>query len=176
MNRFERAADQATNVCQEVIYMCTGEYAKHKGTEVYRVLFVDEHQSCRALMAQAIGNQLAQPKFIFVSAGLDPQPTDPKTTNFLASRGIEDTRTSLLPVDHVPNFDHYDLIVALADSARSVFPPPPTKTVCLDWSIRDPSSVTGSDEEVQAAYERAYEYLRSHITDLVEAILGDEPR
>src|SRR6478672_8445923 len=48
--RFERVSDQAKNICEEVLYMCTGEYAKHRGTEVLRVLFVDKGNSCRSQM------------------------------------------------------------------------------------------------------------------------------
>jgi len=58
VNRFERVADQAKSIAQEVLYACTGEYTKHRGTEVYRVLFVDEHNSCRSQMAEGIGNAL----------------------------------------------------------------------------------------------------------------------
>ena len=57
--------------------MCTGEYAKHPGAEMFRVLFVDEHNSCRSQMAEAIAQALGQPKFIFSSAGLDPRRDRP---------------------------------------------------------------------------------------------------
>ena len=40
--RFERVADQARNVCMEVLYMCTGELAKHPDADTIRILFVDE--------------------------------------------------------------------------------------------------------------------------------------
>jgi hypothetical protein len=33
--------------------------------------------------------------------------------------------------------------------------------------------VHGNAEEVRAAYEETYQFLRGHIHDLVEAILGD---
>src|SRR6185503_7315016 len=45
--RIERVSDQAKNICEEVLYICTGESYKHQGTEVIRVLFVDLHNSCR---------------------------------------------------------------------------------------------------------------------------------
>jgi len=64
--------------------------------------------------------------------------------------------------------------VALAPEARSVFPPPPTKCVCLDWSVRDPSRTEGNSDAVQAVFEETYQFLHAHIRDLVEAILGDE--
>jgi phosphate transport system protein len=174
VNRFERVADQAKSICQEVLYACTGEYAKHRGTEVYRVLFVDEHNSCRSQMAEGVGNSLGQPKFIFASAGLDPWRMDPATVTFLRDKGIDISRAVPRAVNQVPNADHYQVIVALADQARKIFPPPPTKVVCLDWSTTDPSTVHGSTDEVRAAYEATYQFLRSHLQDLVEAILGDE--
>jgi phosphate transport system protein len=173
-NRFERVADQAKSICQEVLYICTGEYTKHLGTEVFRVMFVDEHNACRSQMAEAIGNSLGQPKFIFGSAGLDPWRPDKTAITFLREKGIDISRSTSRSVEQVPNVDHYQVIVALAEEARRVFPAPPTKVVCLDWSIQDPSKVTGTAEQIRAAYEETYGFLRAHIQDLVEAILGDE--
>jgi phosphate transport system protein len=176
VNRFERAADQAKAICQEVLYVCTGEYIKHQGTEVYRVLFVDEHNACRSQMAEGIGNTLGQPRFIFTSAGLDPWRIDEQTLTFLGDKGVDISRHTPKSVEQVPHLDHYQIIVAVAESARKVFPPPPTKAVCLDWSVKDPSQEKGTPAEVRAAYEETYQFLRSNIQDLVEAVLGDESR
>ena len=69
---------------------------------------------------------------------------------------------------------HYQVIVALAPESKKAFPKAPTKVVCLDWSVEDPSKVTGSPAEIKAAYESTYQFLHSHIQDLVEAVLGDK--
>ena len=63
---------------------------------------------------------------------------------------------------------------ALAQEAQKIFPRPPTKTVCLDWSVSDPSQVRGADAEIRAAYEETYQFLRAHIRDLIEAVLGEQ--
>lgn len=173
VNRFERVADQAKSICQEVLYMCTGEYLKHTGSDVFRLLFVDEHNSCRSQMAEAIGNSLGQPKFIFASAGLERQAIDPRTLAFLREKGLDSSRQSSKAIDQIPHLDHYQIIVALAKAAERVFPPPPTKAVCLDWSLRDPSKVEGTEAEIRLAYQEAFDYLQAHIQDLVEAVLGD---
>jgi len=172
--RFERVSDQAKNICEETVYMCTGEYAKHKGAEASRILFVDEHNSCRSQMAEGIANSLGRPQFIVSSAGLDPRPVDPTTLSFLKEKGIDITRQSSKAVAQVPNLEHYHIIIALAQDAQKVFPRPPHKTVCLDWSVPDPSMVKGTAAEIRAAYERAYQEIRAHIHDLVEAIVGDK--
>jgi phosphate transport system protein len=173
VNRFERVGDQAKSICQEVLYMCTGEYLKHSGSDIYRLVFVDEHNSCRSQMAEAIGNALGQPKFVFASAGLEMRPIDPTTIAFLKEKGIDISRHSSKGLDQIPHLDHYQIIVALAKEAQRVFPPPPTKAVCLDWAVRDPSAVKGTTAEVRAAYQETYDFLAAHVQDLVEAVLGD---
>lgn len=172
--RFERVADQAKSICQEVIYMCTGEDTRHKGAEVYRLLFVDEHNSCRSQIAEAIGSALDQPQFVFSSAGLDPSPIDPATVRFLREKGLDISRQNSKRIDQVPNLEHYHIIVGLDKEVQKVLPPPPRKTVYLDWSIPDPSQLQGTAEQIHAAYEFAYENLRANIHDLVEAVLGDK--
>jgi arsenate reductase len=152
--------------------MCTGEYSKHKGSEVLRILFVDRHNSCRSQMAEAIARTLEKPNLLFSSAGLRPQPIDPRTVDFLAKKGVEMAQQAPKSVEQVPNLDHYQILIALDPEARKVFPSPPTKTVTLDWALNDPSEVKGTPEEVRAAYEEAYRFIHLNLQTLVEAILG----
>jgi phosphate transport system protein len=174
VNRLERVADQAKSICQEVLYMCTGEYLKHAGAEIIRVLFVDDDNSCLSQMAEAIGNSLDQSRLVFSSAGLHRKPIAPDTRSFLGEKGLDVSGRIAKEVGQVPHLDHYQIVVALSTSARRVLPQPPTKAVCLDWSMPDPSSVRGSAEQVRAAYERAYGFLLDQVRDLVEAVVDDQ--
>ena len=171
--RLERVSDQAKNICEEVLYICTGESYKHQGTEAMRVLFVDEDNACRSQMAEGIANVLNQPSFVFASAGLDPRPIDPATVKFLKDKGIDISRQTSRSVQQVPNLEHYQVMIALAPEARRAFGAAGTKTINLDWTVPDPCKVQGSPAEVQAAYQKAYQSLFDQIQDLVEAILGD---
>jgi len=171
---FERVSDQAKEICTEVLYMCTGKYSRHQAPEASRLLFVDVHNSCRSQIAEAIANSLRQPHFIFTSAGLDPTTMDPGTVRFLSQKGLDSSGQTSKSIGQISNLEHYDVIVALAKEAEKIFPPPPTKTVCLDWSVRDPSKVKGTEAEVRAVYEDTYQFLHAHIQDLVEAVLGDK--
>ncbi|MDZ7290009.1 MAG: phosphate signaling complex protein PhoU [candidate division KSB1 bacterium] len=175
-SRFERVADQACNICEEVLYMCTGEYIKHKGAEVFRMLFVDDSNACVSQMAEGIANALNQPKFVFSSAGISPRAIDPNTVRFMMDKGIDISRQTSKYLNQIPNLDHYQVIVALCKEAEVAFPPAPTKTVSIEWEVQDPSKVEGSEEEVGAAYEKTFQYLDTHIRDLVQAILGDEKK
>ncbi|MGC8742716.1 MAG: phosphate signaling complex protein PhoU [Verrucomicrobiia bacterium] len=169
--RWERVSDQARNICMETIYMCTGGYAKHPGAEAFRILFVDEHNSCRSQMAEAIANSLNQPRFIFASAGIEPNPVEARTIEFMKSKGHDISRVIPKSIIQIPNLEHYNVIIALSPEVRKAFPQKPRKTVFIDWSVNDPSKVEGSPNEVLKAYEEVYNFLKSHIQDLIHAIL-----
>lgn len=174
LNRFERVADQAKNICQDVLYLCTGEYVKHLGSDVYRVLFVDESNTSISQVAEAIGNSLNLPMFIFSSAGLERKSVDPETMNFLRSKGLDVARQSAKAIGQIPYLEQYQIIVALSRDAQSVFPRPPTKVVCLDWSGVQPTLEGIRSEDFEAGLERTYQFLMDQIRDLVEAVLVDE--
>ena len=171
--RFERVSDQAKNICEETLYMVTGEYQKHAGGDTWRVLFIDEHNACRSPMAEGIANSLGQPKFIFASAGLDPKPVDPVTVAFLKDKGVDISRIAPRSVEAVPNLESYQIIVALAKEAKRAFPVK-TKSICLDWSIPDPSKASGSPAELKKVYQETYQNLHLQIQDLAEGILADK--
>lgn len=171
--RLERVSDQAKNICQDTLYMVTGQYAKHLGSEVFRLLFVDEHNSCRSQMAEAIASSLQLDKFLFASAGTDPQPIDASTLTFMKKKGHDISRKTPKRIDQVPNVDYYHIIVGLAKSAQKVLPPPPRKVVYIDWALSDPSETQGPPAAIEAAYEEAYHFLETQIHDLVEAVVTD---
>jgi len=172
--RFERVSDQATNICEQALYYATGEDLRHVPREDFRVLFVDESHDCLSRLAEAAANRLGARRFSFSSAGLAAGPFDPQTVWFLAAKGVDVSHQSPTSVDRTPQLDHLHVMVALSKQAERAFPQRPTRTLCLQWSVPDPSSVRGTREEVEAAYERAFELLSNHVRDLVQAILGDD--
>jgi protein-tyrosine-phosphatase len=123
-------------------------------------------------MAEAIANSMHRPQFVFASAGLTPTEIDPGTVEFMSSKGIDLSHAQSRSVEQLPNIDAAQIIVALSPAAKKAFPKP-TKAVCLDWSLPDPSTATGTPEEKLAAYESAYQFLHEHISELCEAVLSD---
>ena len=170
IRRLERVSDQARNISMETIYLLTGEIARHRGSGVLNVLFVDERSSCRSLMAEHIGTSLKEPGFTFASAGLDPLPLQAPTVSFMASKGFEVARHVPRALTDVENLEHQDVIVLLAPEAKRAFPRRPRKAVLLEWPIEDPSLVSGTEAEVRAAYEKAYTFISVQIRDLISAV------
>lgn len=171
--RFERVADQAKNICEETLYMCTGQYMKHRGAEVLRILFVDENNSCRSQIAEGVANSLDGEGFVFSSAGLEARAIDWRAVEFMKEKGIDISHQTCKSVSQIPNLEHYHVIIALAKGAQKVFPPPPTKTVGLDWNVEDPSRLPGSLADVRDEYEKMFQYISTHVRELVQALVGD---
>lgn len=174
VRRFERVSDQARNICLEVLYMCTGENPKHPGAAAFRMLFLDDNNSCCSQMAEAIALAMNQPRFIFTSAGVEPKPIDAVTLNFMKEKGFDLSRNAPRMLYNIPNLEFYDVVIALSKDTVKAFPQSARKAIILDWTIDDPSKVHGTEETVQAAYEEAFQFIKSHLNDLIEAILGTE--
>jgi phosphate transport system protein len=174
VRRFERVSDQARNICLEALYMCTGENPKHPGAGSFRILFLDDHNSCQSQIAETFAQAMNQPRFIFTSAGLDPQPVDKATIKFMKSKGFDLSRIVPRSLHSIPNLEYYDVIVALSTKALKTFPYVTRKAIVLDWTLEDPSKARNSDKSKEAAYEEVYQSITSHLNDLVGAIIGSE--
>lgn len=169
-SRFERIADRACNICEEVLYMCTGEQAKHDTSGPIKVLFIDKRDACRAQMATAIGNALGLKKYEFNSAGISPEEIDAKTIDFLKEKGYDISQKKSRNLNVITNLEDYDVLIALSKPATKVFPPPPAKNIQITWEIKDPSRLKGKKKDVEAAYEKTFEFIKEHITGLIFAI------
>ncbi len=173
VRRFERVSDQARNICMEVLYMCTGEYAKHPGSEFFRVLFVDYQNSCLSQIAEAVALDCKKNNFIFSSAGIVPTPIHRETIDFMKSKGVDISRNAPKAIHQVPNLDHYQIIIALDEEARKAFPSCSPKVVFLDWTVADPLKA-GTADEKKDALEKAFTFIKEQINDLVAAVSGAE--
>jgi protein-tyrosine-phosphatase len=154
--------------------MVTGEYAKHKTSEIFRVLFVDEDNACLSRMAEGVGMALKQDKFLFSSAGLNPQPISEVTARFFAEKNLPIVRQTPVSLAHVPNLEYYQVVVIFTPQARAALSRLPAKVVVFEWLLDNPAKAAGSEAEVRAAYEAAYQYVDVHVRDLMQAILGHE--
>lgn len=171
--RYERASDQATNICEQALYFATGEYLRHLVREDYRVLFVDQENGCLSRIAEAVASSLGARRFSFESAGLTAGAVEPQTVRFLGQKGVDVSSRPSKAYRDVPQLERVQVVVALCKEAEQAFPPKPAKSLGLRWLVPDPGTVPGTPEEVQAEYERAYQSLLNHTRDLVQAILGD---
>jgi phosphate transport system protein len=173
--RFERVSDQATNICEHALYSATGEEARHTSrSEGFRILFVDDTNGCLSRIAEAIARGMGVKRFSFGSAGVVAGDVDPQTILFLSGKGIDISHQPSRSVDEVPQLDGVQVLIALSGEADQALPKKPTKTLGLRWSVPDPSRTSGTPDQVQAGYEKAFQSLTVNIRELVEAIVGSQ--
>ncbi len=169
--RFERVSDQAKGICQETIYLCTGEYAKHASAHLYRVLFADDHHGCLSRLAAALGSRLGRSDIQFSSAGLDPQPLPASVETFFQDHGLAVGPPQSLR--ELPDLGQYQLIIAFSSAVIKQLPPPSRKAVYGEWVMTDPANSGDSAEAIGQACEQAYDLLAKRIPELIGKLTGE---
>ncbi len=168
--RLERVSDQARNICDETLYLCTGELAKHPGAGGYRILFLDRFNAGAGPLAELLAAARPRPRFHFASAGLEPRPMPEPVRAFLREQGLDPDRHAPRALTQVPELDRFHVLVVLDPEVRRLFPALPRKLICLDWPVPDPAAVTGPPEVVRAACETARRVIEEHLHALLTAL------
>ena len=120
-------------------------------------------------MAEALFNHLGHGNVIAVSAGSQPAGyVHPKSIETLKRHGIEARQPRSKSWDEFEG-QSFDLVVTVCDAAAAETCPVflgPTKK--LHWSTPDPAKATGSEAEIDAAFDEAFGMLKSKITDFLK--------
>lgn len=173
LSRIERVADRACNIAEEATFAARGEVLRHGMRHDVRVLFYCERNAVRSPMAEAIARQLAPVNFLFSSAGTDPGPAlDPGVIRFLAGKGADVARQQPKALADVGGIEDFNVVVTLSRASEEACPDVPYGTVELNWEIPDPSKVTGTPAEIDAAYQQVYAELHTKIGELIDSLRG----
>lgn len=133
------------------------------------VLFLCTGNSCRSVMAEALINQLSRGRYRASSAGSSPAGyVHPKTIETLKRYGVDPGAPQSKSWDIFAD-ERFDLVITVCDQAAGetcpVFLGEPKK---LHWSIPDPAKATGTDAEIDSAFDESFLMLKSRIEDLVK--------
>jgi phosphate transport system protein len=171
-NRFERVADQADNICDEVRYIETGQDNRHVLTKDIQVLFVSSSNSCRSLMAEGIGKTIAGDHFDFLSAGVDAAAPDPGAVKFLAEKSIDLSDHKATTVTDLGPLSRFKVVVAIGEEAAAAISTPGYKTIVLEWDVLNPLEATADDQERQELYAVVFDDLLGRISSLIRGLHG----
>lgn len=127
------------------------------------VLFLCTGNSCRSLISEAVFNHLAPAGWQAISAG--SQPTGKLNERALALLAAKD-----IPTDGYFSKSWDDLpvtpdivVTVCASAAGETCPAYLGPVLRTHWGVDDPSHVTGTEDEIGAAFETAYAILRARI-------------
>jgi len=163
-DKLERVSDQAKNICEEVVFITTGE---SKAPKHYRVLFLDEDGSFMAPLAVALAKRAFPECGTYFCESVNPAATfhpQLEVLSDLVSLNLPyDQPVGLQPLASSPAKYHVIVAVNMDDSALPVIP---FHSILQKWTIVDRRDVAGSREVVNDLSER----LRS----LMEILSGPD--
>src|ERR1022692_467871 len=115
-----------------------------------KVLFVCIHNSARSQMAEAFLNQLGGEKFQAESAGLEPGVLNPLVVESMKEAGIDISENRTKDVfEFFKQGKIFSYVITVCDEASAEKCPVfPGMAKSLHWSFSDPSSFTGTKEEM----------------------------
>ena len=127
------------------------------------LLFLCTGNSCRSILAEATFNHLAPPGWRAMSAGSRPTgQVHPRSLALLAREGIFSDGARSKSWDRLPATP--DIVVTVCASAAGESCPAYLGPVLrTHWGVDDPAHATGTDGEIDAAFEQAYRILRARI-------------
>jgi protein-tyrosine-phosphatase len=126
------------------------------------VLFLCTGNSARSILAEATFNHLAPHGWHAMSAGSHPTGrVNPHSIALLTREGIATGGLHSKPWDDLPTPDI--VITVCASAAGEACPTYLGPVIRSHWGVEDPAQVTGSEREIEAAFEEAYRTLRKRI-------------
>jgi len=127
------------------------------------VLFLCTGNSCRSILGEATFNHLAPTGWRAMSAGSKPTgQVHPRSLALLAREGIPTDGYYSKSWDNLPATP--DIVITVCASAAGETCPAYLGPVLrTHWGVEDPAHATGTDEEIDAAFMKAYRILRTRI-------------
>jgi phosphate transport system protein len=171
LNRLERVSDQAKNVCEETVFRVTGET---KAPKVYRILFLDERNSCKGPLAASLAAKAFPGSGRYVSAGWEPSPEVDATTRGFAQRHSlqlsKNGPSSLVSLRD--ELEDFAVIVGLDAGAKAQLGEVPYHTIFLSWDVGEGPDGNDPQEDLRrvAGVGRR---LAHELRELMEALHGE---
>ncbi len=131
------------------------------------ILFLCTGNSCRSILAEAVFNHLAPPGWKATSAGSHPTGlVHPRSLALLAREGVPIEGYHSKSWDSLPQPP--DIVITVcASAAGETCPAYLGPALRAHWGVEDPAHATGTDEEIDAAFQTAYRILRRRIEAFV---------
>ncbi len=137
-------------------------------SDTLKVLILCTGNSCRSVMAEALINDLGQGRYQAWSAGSVPAGfVHPKSIETLNRHGINPGQPRSKSWNEFAE-QSFELVITVCDQAAGescpLFPGNPKK---LHWSTPDPAKVTGSDANIDAAFDKVYFMLKNRVEEIL---------
>ncbi|WP_017446438.1 arsenate reductase ArsC [Gayadomonas joobiniege] len=134
-----------------------------------KILYICTHNRCRSILSEAVTNHFGKGVLEARSAGSQPVgEVHPLSIKYLQEAGIETQGLKSQSWDDFEDFQA-DLVITVCDSAAGESCPLYFgKCLKLHWGLADPSKLTGSEEDIKAAFEECITIIKTRVAKLAE--------
>ena len=135
-----------------------------------RVLFVCTHNAARSQMAEAYLKRLGGDTFEVESAGLEPGKLNPYVVRALQEDGIDITGHATNSVfDFLKQGRVYTYVITVCSrEAAESCPIFPGRAQRLHWPFADPSTFTGTDDQIMSRVREVRDAIREQVRSFVQ--------
>jgi arsenate reductase (thioredoxin) len=139
-----------------------------------KVLFLCVHNSARSQMAEAWLKQLGGPEFEAESAGIEPGKLNPFVVRAMLEAGIDisEKRTQGVFELYKAGRRYRYVVTVCSREAAEKCPIFPGVTERLHWPFDDPSTFTGSDEEIMARVREVRDAIKASVVEFIGDVMG----
>jgi arsenate reductase len=140
------------------------------------LLFLCTGNSCRSILAEAVFNHLAPAGWCAMSAGSHPVgQVHPRSLALLAREGISTAGLHSKSWDNLPTTP--DIVVTVcAGAAGETCPAYLGPVLRTHWGVDDPAHASGTDAQIDAAFDQTYRILRTRIEAFLALPLAELER
>lgn len=133
-----------------------------------KVLFMCTHNSCRSILSEAVFNHLAPEGMEAVSSGSFPSGrVDTRAIQTLKAAGIPAEGLCSKASDAFEGSPP-DIVITVCDRAAGeacpIFFGP---TLKAHWGLADPSEATGSDAQIEAAFQQTLSKIQERVNAFI---------
>ncbi len=131
-----------------------------------RVLFLETGAGATALMAMGWARHLGGDWLEVRCAGFKLYGANPHAAASMLTAGVDISRHECTHCSDAL-LEWADLVVILGGEVPTQCPPMPAGTQKKHWDLVDPARISGSEEQVMAAYLSACEQIRAHVASMI---------
>lgn len=133
---------------------------------ITNILYLCTGNSCRSQMAEGWTRALGGSEFEVQSAGIEAHGKNPRAIAVMAEKGVDisNQESSVVTRDML---QRADVVVTVCGHADEQCPALPEHVDKIHWPLTDPARVTGSEEEILAAFRATRKEVKRRVTSLL---------
>jgi arsenate reductase len=132
-----------------------------------KILVLCTGNSCRSQIAHGFLQHFGGDKVEVYSAGVETHGVNPKAIATMQKDGIDisnHTSNNILEYTGI----EFDYVITVCDNAKERCPYFPTKAQKFHYNFPDPAKATGTEQEIEAAFDKVRNLIKDYCSDFIK--------